>query len=543
MQLITQSLQPNRIESNLFQRYFLKAFTIESIEGVKLIVSSRTERKPNTYAKLNEFELKPFSKDETETFLKPRLAKSNSLIIDTAFSRSRGNARVLEYLIENQSQIDGKEKSKLKLDDLLIEKIETAIEKAIQKGSTKEELTTFLSGLTLLVPPVSIDDYALANKVDKNAITSMVSDLAPLLELNKHGVMFKDEPTETLIINKYGAEVDDLEKIDDLKKIATNLLNAQEQSIFAAKTLPELLYKLDDSDGIYSLANDSRLPNSIESDVGKLKIRYARLKVAVKYAAKEKDYDKLIKFLVQISTIIKSDHRSVGYFLNNPEFVVDDVDSTRSIYECKTQTNWWPGTWYSRLGIIYILQGDLEEAHEYVFSLHEWVNHYLRSGHNSRSKYKSQMDASDFAVEPLFMLAKKNPKNASRYFSRWKDRFSFKVASQLYQYIALALENGIVSKADISIYLKELNSIGAILATLHFYNVTKAEKNLLLKKLTVLLKKNKVEFPYTFTIDKDVLLQKCFLYASLMSFNENKISDAKTILNALGNNRPKVECF
>ena len=124
-----------------------------------------------------------------------------------------------------------------------------------------------------------------------------------------------------------------------------------------------------DSSGIYSLANDTRLPNSIESDVGKLRIKYSRLRVAVKYAAEKKDYDKLIGFLVQTSTIIESDHRGVSYLLNNPELVavLDDADAIRRIYETKTK---WPGTWHSRLGIIHILRGDLEEAHSHVYSLH-----------------------------------------------------------------------------------------------------------------------------------------------------------------------------
>ncbi len=297
-----------------------------------------------------------------------------------------------------------------------------------------------------------------------------------------------------------------------------------------------------DSSGIYSLANDTRLPNSIESDVGKLRIKYSRLRVAVKYAAEKKDYDKLIGFLVQTSTIIESDHRGVSYLLNNPELVavLDDADAIRRIYETKTK---WPGTWHSRLGIIHILRGDLEEAHSHVYSLHEWVEHYLRADHDHHFEYRSCMDESDCAVEPLFMLAKNSPKSAARYFSRWKNWFSFKVASQLYQYISLSVENGIVSKKDVSIYLKELNNIGAIVATLHFYKLSKPEKILLTKRLAALLKKNKVDFPDTLTTDKNFLLQKCFLYASMKSYEEGNKSDAITILNALGNNRPRVYAF
>ncbi|MCY4644288.1 MAG: NACHT domain-containing protein, partial [Bacteriovoracales bacterium] len=448
-----------------FSKILLESFHNRSINGVKLIVSCRTERKPNTYARCDEFELKPFSKNETSVFLKARIENS-SVFIDSAYSRSGGNARILEFLVQDKGHCNSKEGSKLQLDDLLTQKIEKSIDAATQRGSSKDDLTTFLSGLTLLAPPVSIEDYALANNVDSNAITSMVSDLAPLLEISKRGVMFKDEPTETLIIKKYGS------KQNDLNKIASNLSAAQEQSVFAAKTLPSFLYKLGNGDDIYSLATDSRIPHSIESDLGKLEIRYARLKFAVRYAAGKKDFDKLIGFLVKISPVTEFDQRGLRYLLNSPEFIVElnDTDAIRRVYEAQTE---WPGTRHARLGIIHILQGDLEEAHHHVHLLHYWVNHYLRMDQKTRFKSEERMEATDCAVRPLFSLAKKNPKDAAEYLSEWVDWYSFEVAIQLYRYLPLAKEKGIVGVEDISRFHGNLESIGALLAALFFYDLPK----------------------------------------------------------------------
>lgn len=518
-----------------FSKILLESFHDRPINGVKLIVSCRTERKPTTYAKYDDFELKAFSKNEAKAFLESRIENPPSVFIDSAYSRSGGNARVLDYLIESKSQ-DIKTKSKLELDDLLTQKIGKAIETATQRGSSQDDLTTFLSGLTLLAPPISIEDYALANKVDSNAITSMISDLAPLLELSKYGVMFKDEPTETLIIKKYGS------KIDDLKKIASSLSAIQDQSIFAAKTLPDLLYKLGDGDGIYSLANDSRIPSSIESDMGKLKIKYARLKVAAKYAAEKKDFDKLIGFLIEISSLAEFDQRGLGYLLKSPELVVElgDSDAIRRIYEARTE---WPGTRHARLGIIHTLRGELEEAHEHIYFLSEWVNHYLRMDQKSRFEFKASMGASDCVAEPLFFLAKKSSKIAARYFSRWRDWYSFEVATQLYRYLPLAIEKGIVSKEDISVFYGELENVGALLATLVLYELPQKDKIYLLKKLAKHLEDGNIEFPDTLSSKRDFLFQKCFLYSSLSSFKGNDKKTSETILNALGSKRPRVYAF
>lgn len=518
-----------------FSKILLESFHDKPIKGVKLIVTCRTERKPSTYAKYTEFELKAFTKAEASEFLNNRIKNLSGVFIDTAYSRSGGNARVLDYLLQSKNQ-DVNDKSKLQLDDLLTQKIEKAIENATQRGSSENDLTTFLSGLTLLAPPVRIEDYALANKVDSAAIESMISDLAPLLEQSKYGVMFKDEPTETLIIKKYGS------KTDDLKKIASSLSAAQDQSVFAAKTLPDLLYKLQDGDSIYSLASDSRIPSSIESDVGKLRIRYARLKVAAKYASDKKDYDKLIGFLVELSSIAEFDQRGLGYLLKYPELVVQskDSDAIRRIYESRTE---WPGTRHARLGIIHVLRGDLEEAHGHIFSLNEWINHYLRIDQNSRFKFKSRMTATDCVAEPLFLLANKVPMNAARSVSRWKEWYSFEIATRLYRYLPLAVEKGIINSKDIATFHGELKSVGTLLAALFFYDFSKKEKSSLLKKIASLLKNKNIEFPDILNPGNDFLFQKCFLYASLNSFIEGDEKSAATILEALGNKRPRIYAF
>ena len=129
-------------------------------------------------------------------------------------------------------------------------------------------------------PPVPVDEYAGAHGIEVSAIESFAADLAPLLERTKYGLMFRDEPTETLIRENFGS--DD----DALRRVAKNLLDRQDSSVYAARALPGLLQKLDDGKQLFELAFDERFPESITSTVGKRNIRYARLKAAVLHAAK-----------------------------------------------------------------------------------------------------------------------------------------------------------------------------------------------------------------------------------------------------------------
>src|SRR5690554_7332283 len=98
------------------------------------------------------------------------------------------------------------------------------------------------------------------------AIESLASDLSPLLERTNHGLMFRDEPTETLIHNRYATSRDALERV------ASNLLARQDRSVYAARSLPRLLHELDDGERLFALAFDDRIPASITSTVGKRNI-------------------------------------------------------------------------------------------------------------------------------------------------------------------------------------------------------------------------------------------------------------------------------
>lgn len=518
-----------------FPKILLESLHEKPIDGLSLIVSCRTERKPDTDAKYNEIELRAFSKNETLSFVKSRVKSPTNKFIDTAFTRSGGNARVLDYLIESKKNVT-KSNSKLKLDDLLSQKIDRAIDSAKVRGSTEKELTTFLSGLTLLAPPVSVDDYAAANKANPRAIKSMIADLAPLLELSSYGVVFKDEPTETLIIKKYGS------KKEDLKKIAKNLTALQAKSAFAARTLPELLYKLQDGKAIYSLAQDSRIPSTIESDVAKLKIRYARLKIAAKYATEKKDFNKLVQFIVEISSLAEFDQRGLSYLLRHPDLVVElnDLDAIRRIHESSTE---WPGTRHASLAIIHTLKGELEDAHEHTHSLHEWVDHYCRMDEKSRFNFKSSMNASDCVAEPLFILAKKHPRDAASYFSRWKDWYSFEIAKELHRLTLNAVDKKIITKNELSIFFSHLQNAGALVAVLFFYKFQDKDKKALLKRLTSIISKKPIDFPRNFGTQKDFLFQKCFLYAAVSAIRLNDKKSAQAILNTLGSQRPRVFTF
>lgn len=188
-----------------FPLALLQAFDSEPIPGVHLILSSRTERKPKGHDAYEQFQLAPFSKQETATFLMARVDIISQQEIDVAHARSRGNPRILDYLLtSDRGLLDNKSINKaLELDDLIQERITSALRVARTRGNSDEDITSFLAGLAVLPPPIPLAECAGAYNIQESAIESFASDLAPLLENTKHGIMFRDEPTETLIHNRY----------------------------------------------------------------------------------------------------------------------------------------------------------------------------------------------------------------------------------------------------------------------------------------------------------------------------------------------------
>ena len=340
-----------------FPTRLLESFQHVPVPGLTLVASSRSHRIPIKHMPYLDFELRPFSPAETATYLRARLPHVTEVELRVAQARSDGNPRILEYLVKagrgllDPSEID----NKIEVTDLIQQRLDRALSEAMTRGYKAEDTEAFLAGLAVLPPPVPLDEYAEAHGMELPAIESFVSDLWPLLERTKHGLMFRDEPTETLVRDKYAS------KNEPLQRVAANLLKRQDRSVYAARALPGLLQKLGDGERLFDLAFDDRFPVAITSTVGKRNIRYARLKAAVRYAANGQDYNRLVHLLLELSTIAAVDRRGADYILESPDLVVAarDVDATRRLFETRTA---WQGTRHARLTIAHTLSGDLDEA-------------------------------------------------------------------------------------------------------------------------------------------------------------------------------------
>jgi hypothetical protein len=521
---------------NSFPTLLLESLHYAPVPGVKLIVSCRTERKPSsTHARCEEFELLPFSTSETSAYLRSRLKNVSQVEINVAQARSRGNPRVLDYLVKSgRGVLDESEVHEhVELDDLIQQRISDALATGLQRGYKQEDIDAFLAGLAALPPPVPPDEYASAHGMQLSEIESFTADLWPLLERTDQGLMFRDEPTETLVRNRYGSSE------DALRRVATNLLARQEESVYAARALPGLLHKLDDGEQLFELAFDDRIPASITSTVGKRNVRYARLKAATLHAAINQDYNRLVRLLVELSTIAAVDQRGADYILNCPDLVVaaKDVDAKRRLFETRTG---WPGTRHARLAIANSLAGECEEASRHAVATSEWIYHYRRTDREDK-RDRAHPEQCDIAAIPFFLVCESRPEDAGSFLKGWKEWCAFEACEYVFGYCQLAVALRPSSAHKVAEFVDGLTDVGPLTAALSFQNLsTRTIKNLVVKLSRACKETTKLDLPDTYQRRRTYEIQDGLRRASALALSLGLARQALAISVLAPHGRPGI---
>ena len=508
------------------------------IDGLKLIVSCRPERIPKTYATCDEFELLPFNKEETASFLRARLNKLSDAEINVAQARSGGNPRVLDNILKTgRGLLDASEIDKeIELDELIQKRITDALATALERGYQQIAIDAFLAGLAVLPPPVPLDEYAGAHGIALDLIESFAADLHPLLERTNQGLMFRDEPTETLVHERYASSV------DALRQVASNLMTRQDVSVYAARALPGLLHQLGDNEQLFALAFDDRIPSAITSTVGKRNVRYARLKAATLHAAQRKDHNRLVRLLLELSTIAAVDQRGSDYILDHPDLVAAarDVDATRRLFETRTG---WPGTRHARLAIANLLFGQSEEAYRHAHRVNEWIEHDWHARHPDGSS-EAGPERADIAAIPFFLISEGRAEGAARYLNGWHDWYAYEVCELVFAYANLAQSIASTTPRRLSRFVGAFSSVGALAAALSFQGLPRAKRKDLVAHLARYCKRGtKLSLADDYRQDRHYQLQDGLRKSAAIALSLGLPTEAMTISLCAPHNRPRLWDF
>ena len=368
-----------------FAHLLLKSLSVAPIDGVIVIASCRTERLALSVgdASYCPLTIPPFTTEEARELILARDSTVQLAEIAALEGRSGRNPRCLDALLVAGRPYDGPrpggddDTSSDVLDALLHNRIREAREAARAKGATDTGVDTLLSGLSILPPPVPIAELAAAHDLTLAEVESFAADLSPLLERTPHGLMFRDEPTETLIrdiAQSDGASRD---------RVIQNLLERQSQSDYAARALPAVLTALRHVDMLVELAFDQRVPPDT-SKVGQRDIRLARIVAALEICARTDRHGDLIRLLLEAAVVAAGHERSDRFLYEHPDLtgIANDSEAMRRLSATKIG---WPGGRHSALALANVFAGEVDEARRNAQRAIDWYNWAIRQKSQDRA--------------------------------------------------------------------------------------------------------------------------------------------------------------
>jgi hypothetical protein len=403
------------------------------IDGLIVIATARSERRDLAIgsAECSFYRIEPFTLEETTAFVLARRPEATAAQIAALRSRSDGNPRVLANLIEPDRSLAGETQSteKIQLDSLIEDRIERAIRLADAKGAKAGAIDSFLCALGVLPPPIPVGEMALAFGLSNEEASSLAADLSPLLERTKHGLIFRDEPTETLVKRRYGS------RLNLMNDVVVRLRDAQGTSVYAARALPLLLFAMGRVDDLRQLAFDTRFPPELDSEVPKRTIRLVRVKMALGAAAKARDFNATTDLLVELSSLALVNERGDQYLANNPDLVVGlaDPESLRRLFEMNLG---WPGERHARLAVAYTMDRDLGAAYGHAVRADEWIRWTYQQDDMTIRSHSADEDV--HVAIPFYLTVEGRQSNAAGYIGAFDPNFGYQLADRLFSLLSMA---------------------------------------------------------------------------------------------------------
>ena len=393
----------NERNEDAFPKLLLASLSREPIDGVKLMLTARTHRKNAIIGQCDVecFKLCTFTRNETQKFLKSRRPGLTKSEFAAAFVHSRGNARVLKQLVKNWDLYISKlgSKEQIHVEDFIDQYHKKIRQDLFLAGWSDEEAKQFFTAVSLLPPPIPLDAIANLLGWPEGAAISAITDLAPIFKIEPHGVIFRDEPTETFIREIYASET------KTQHEIADRLFETQNDSIYAAyaaEALPGLLVAINDSFRAYELSESQEYPDSIQTEYGRGRLKLLRSQAAFSLAVKEWNLDRVLRLTMRLAQVTSANAKGDQFIRRSPGLAVllGDQHTSRRLFQDRSG---WQGERHARLTVAFAFLGEFEEAEVHRDHTIGWINWHDQKQRDDKQFGRSGPSASDYAAIVFFL--------------------------------------------------------------------------------------------------------------------------------------------
>lgn len=417
-----------------FPKLLLATVGEDPIGGVKLLFTARTHRKNNVIGQtlVKEVELGPFTDTEALEFLAGRKADASDVEVTTALARSGRNARVLDYLVQTweTNVVRDNANAPITVPEIIAQRCAKIEQDLRIAGWRDSEITEFFVAISLLPPPIPLEDLATALGWSTAHVNTAASDLAPMLEVSLHGAIFRDEPTETFVRETYS------ERPAAQRAIADRLMYSQSTSAYAAEALPHFLVVIQDSDRAFALADSISFPKAVQSEFGRRRLTLARLRAAFRLAVAEDDFDRVQGLCMRLSQAATANIRGDRFIRQSPALatLLGDSDSYRRLFADRSG---WRGARSARLTVAHQFAGDIEEAQIQRESTVRWINWNAAQSNNSADRRRIGPEVGDFVAVLFQHIIEGNLGVVDGNLARWSEGFALSVSGELLQLLEL----------------------------------------------------------------------------------------------------------
>lgn len=243
---------------------FVKAIIRQSFpNNVRVVLTARTERVDDLDAPPNAIRhlLEGFDLKESAQHLRERFPLATAIDTREFHQRTFGNPRIqngalstavnLVELLANLSELPNSP------DEAFESILQRRVDEVLDEPPDRDALVKVLHLLAALRPRIPIAVVELLTGASESMIRSFASDLGGPVLLDGDSLQFKDEPTESLIRDRYMPFGGELTGLIDAIRPKTH------SNIYLASSLPQLLWEIGDLDGLLALAmSDDALPTA-----------------------------------------------------------------------------------------------------------------------------------------------------------------------------------------------------------------------------------------------------------------------------------------
>lgn len=391
-------------------------------DHVRLVVFCRTHRQhildPPPHAL--RIELEPFTVAETAAHLHQifpnasdddvtefhRLTSRNPRLQAYALSQSISLAETLRRLGPQPRTVEGK------IGHLLNDAIKRL---QYEVGPIEaEQIANFCTGLAVLPPLIPVDILSTISQVSREAIRSIVFDLARPLLLSDDTIQFRDEPVETWFREHFQPPH------QQMVEFLENLSPLAQESSYVASVLPQMMLNAGQYSELVQLAlTSAALPDTNELEKNNISLQ--RLQLALKASLRLGRYCDAVKLALKAGGETAGKDRLHRLIQDNTDLSSLFLDKTdvQNVISGRIFKSSWCGSHYAYEAALFSGHSGLRgEARSRLRMAYEWLNNWSKL--TTKERNSENISCEDIAE---FGLAELNIYGADatvRHIRRWR---------------------------------------------------------------------------------------------------------------------------